>query len=126
MIQTNGRQKIETAREPLNDAARNLSGRLTDICANAMEATDAQLSICALKATRAIVIAVFSIVAIVAMTVIAGYGFFLLDGCLASALSIPPLPGWLAPLARGLIYLLVPTAGLCYLWHTLIGFDKAD
>ena len=58
------------------------------------------------------------------MAGVAGYGFFLLDGCLANALSTPSLPAWFAPLARGLLYTLAPAAGFFYVWHTMIGFNE--
>lgn len=119
----NGNRSANANCERPNGAAKtDLTGQLTDACANAMEAADAQLAISTLKTARVAVLAAFSILAIVTMAIVAGYGFFLLDGCLARALSIPPLPVWLAPLIRGLLYVLASGAGLFYIWHTMIGF----
>jgi hypothetical protein len=103
---------------------RSLSAEFSKACANASDAADAQLSICALKTLRMAVIAVAVITAIVSMTVVAAYGFFLLDACLAHCLSAPTFPGWFSPLIRGLIYTLAPTSGLLYLWHSTVGFSQ--
>ena|SRR5579862_82290 len=121
---TNGKKSAEAIQgPPVRGVTNDLSDQLTGACANAMEAADAQLSISALKTTRIVVLATFAILAILAMTIAVGYGLFLLDGCLANALSIPPLPVWFAPLVRGLIYVFVPATGLLYICHTTVGFD---
>ena len=105
------------------ERAKGFSGHLTDVWTHAIEATDAQLSIYLLKSRRLIVITVFCGVAILALSALAGYGFWLLDGCLAYALSQPAMPVWLAPLIRGSIYLGAPLAALFCIWKTMVGFD---
>jgi hypothetical protein len=113
----NGTVDVEAARKDLPD-------QLTAVCTNAMEAVDAQLAISALKTARIIIMVAFSILAMVGMAIVIGYGCFLLDGCLANALSVPPLPVWIAPLVRGVVYVAVPATGLLYIWHSTVGFDS--
>ena len=105
------------------ERSKGVSGHLADVWTHAIEATDAQFSVYLLKARRLIVITVFLGVAIIALGALAGYGFWLLDGCLAYALSQPSMPGWLAPLIRGGIYLGAPLAALFYIWKTMVGCD---
>jgi hypothetical protein len=107
----------------VTERSKGFSGHLADAWTHAIEATDAQFSIYLLKATRLIVIAMFCGVAIVGLSALAGYGFWLLDGCLAYALSQPSMPVWSAPLIRGSVYLGAPLAALLYIWKTMVGCD---
>jgi hypothetical protein len=118
MIQTEmtERQSVPTTRD--------MSAQLSEACAHAMEAADAQLAISTLKTTRLIVLVAVAIVALLALTTVAGYGLFLLDGCLAYALSAPTFPAWFAALARGILYTLTPAAGFYFIWRNCIGFDE--
>ena len=115
-------QSLDAALKPTDSAGPNdLSGNLTDVLKNAMEVADAQLGICTLKITRSIFIAAFGLIAMAGLTVLAIHGFFLLDSCLAYALSPAALPIWFSPLVRGLFYVLGPAGLLCYIWQTMAG-----
>jgi|GEM_PF-6477612 len=104
----------------------NLAALLTESWKQAMEVTDAQVGILTLKITRLCVITAFCVLGMVALTVFAFHGFFLLDACLAQALSQPPLPLWFAPLTRGILYFSIPSALLFYIWHTMVGYGDGS
>lgn len=105
------------------ERSKGFAGHFADVWTCAIEATDSQLSIYRLKAMRFVVIAVFCVVAVIALCALAGYGFWLLDGCLAYALSQPAMPVWLAPLIRGSVYLGGAFAISLFIWKTMVGFE---
>lgn len=107
----------------VTERSKDFAGHFTDVWTHAIEATDAQFSVYRLKATRFMVIAVFCGVAVIALCALAGYGFWLLDGCLAYALSQPSMPVWLAPLIRGSIYLGASVAISLFIWKTMVGSE---
>ncbi|HEY3319265.1 MAG TPA: hypothetical protein VGP72_02170 [Planctomycetota bacterium] len=109
--------------DSMTEHSRSFSGHLADAWDHAVEATDAQFALYLLKATRVIVMTMFCGITFVALSALAGYGFWLLDGCFAYALSHPSLPVWLAPLIRGSMYLGAPLAVSLYIWNTMVGFD---
>lgn len=109
------------ARSDVSERAKGFSDQAVDVWRQALEATDAQLSVSVLRVTRLMVIGAFCGTAIIALGALAGYGFWLLDGCLAYVLSRPSMPVWLAPLVRGSIYLGASLATLWYGWKTMDG-----
>ena len=122
---TSAKRSPEADGEPSKTSlTRNLSVEFSKAWANASLAAEAPASIYALKSLRIAVIVVGVIAAIIAMTVVAAYGFYLLDDCLAYCLSAPALPIWFSGLIRGLVYTLAPASGLFYIWHITVGFSE--
>ena len=116
-----------TVTEPAMDAdiadvTESIASRATAVWRSAMEVADAQISIWSLQAVRVAVLAAFGVVSSIAGVGLVIYGFFLLDYCLAFALSQPPLPIWVAPLVRGFLYCGLPMIGFLVAWSKLVGF----
>ncbi len=119
-------ESMDSDTEPSKRFVESLLSSLNQVWVNALEAWDAQLSISALKTARLAIIVAGAVLALIALTAVSAYAFYLLDSCLAYALSRPDFPVWFAPLMRGLAYLLCSMAGLAYLWHTMVGFGQVS
>jgi hypothetical protein len=109
-----------------SNAPASLSEHLTSVFKNSLEAADAQWAICTLKISRAMIVTVFCIAIVAAMTIVAVYGLFLLDVALKDVLNQPTLPVWFSPLIRGVAYISLSLGVVAYIFHSMVGSSMKE
>jgi hypothetical protein len=110
---------------PAPSIPRMIAAHLSEAWSNMAVVADAQINIWTMKVVLALVLGALALPLLAACVALLVYGFILLDGAFAYALSVN-LPPWASPLIRGGIYFGIPMIALGFAVYSLVGTSDAN